>query len=40
MRKLNAIMREGKYKEEVWKEITGKTVEELNQQWRASLVKP
>jgi hypothetical protein len=37
--KLNAIMREGKYKEEVWKELTGKTVEELNQEWRRSLVR-
>jgi hypothetical protein len=37
--KLNSIMRAGKYREEVWKEITGKTVEELNQEWRRSLVK-
>jgi hypothetical protein len=39
VKKLNAAMREGKYKEELWKEITGKTLEELGQQWRASLVK-
>jgi hypothetical protein len=37
VRKLNAIMREGKYKEEVWKELTGKTVEELGEEWKASL---
>jgi hypothetical protein len=37
--KLNNIMREGKYKEEVWKELTGKAVEELNQEWRRSLVR-
>jgi hypothetical protein len=37
--KLNSIMREGKYKEDVWKEITGKTIEELNQEWRKSLVR-
>jgi hypothetical protein len=37
VRKLNAAMREGKYKEELWKEITGKTVEELGQEWKKSL---
>lgn len=37
--KMNAIMRDGKYSEDVWKELTGKTVEELNQEWRRSLVK-
>jgi hypothetical protein len=37
--KLNAIMRDGKYQEEVWKELTGKTVEELNQEWRRTLVR-
>jgi hypothetical protein len=37
VRKLNAAMREGKYKEEIWKEITGKTVEELGQEWKKSL---
>jgi hypothetical protein len=39
VRKLNKAMREGTYKEEIWKTVTGKTVEELNQDWRASLVK-
>ncbi len=37
--KLNALMREGKYKEEAWKELTGKTLEELNQDWRRSLAR-
>jgi hypothetical protein len=37
--KLNTIMREGKYQEEVWKELTGKTVDELNQEWRRTLVR-
>jgi hypothetical protein len=35
--KLNQAMREGKYKEEMFKELTGKTVQELNEEWRASL---
>jgi hypothetical protein len=37
--KLNAIMREGKYQEDTWKELTGKGVEELNQEWRRTLVR-
>jgi hypothetical protein len=37
VRKLNAAMREGKYKEELWKELTGKTVVELGQEWKKSL---
>ena len=37
VRKLNAAMREGKYKVELWKELTGKTVEELGQEWKKSL---
>ncbi len=39
VRKLNAVMREGKYKEDVWKELTGKPVEELGREWQKSLVK-
>ena len=39
VRKLNAVMREGKYKEEVWKELTGKPVEELGREWQKSLAK-
>ncbi len=37
--KLNAVLRDGKYDAKVWKEITGKTVEELDRQWRESLAK-
>jgi hypothetical protein len=37
--KLNAILRENKYDSGVWKTLTGKTVEELNQEWRQSLAK-
>jgi hypothetical protein len=37
VRKINAVMREGKYKEEVFKELTGKTVQELGDEWTASL---
>lgn len=35
--KLNAACREGKYRAEVWKELTGKDVEELGQEWKESL---
>ncbi len=37
VRKLNQIMREGNYKEEIFKELTGKTVQELDEEWRISL---
>jgi hypothetical protein len=37
VRKLNQALREGEYKEEVWKQWTGKTVQELGEEWRASL---
>ena len=37
--KLNKAMREGKYKEELFKELTGKTVQELDEEWRAALKK-
>ena len=39
VRKLNATMRAGKYKPEVWKELTGLTVEELGREWQKSLAK-
>ena len=39
VRKLNALMREGKYKPEVWKELTGLTVEELGREWQKSLAR-
>jgi hypothetical protein len=36
VKKLNRAMREGTYKEEYWKDLTGKTVQELDKEWRAS----
>ena len=39
VKKLNRAMREGKYTAELWKGLTGKTVEELGQEWRRTLVK-
>jgi hypothetical protein len=35
--KLNKLMREGKYKEEVFKELTGKDLKALDEEWRATL---
>jgi len=37
--KLNALLRENKYDAGVWKTLTGKSVEELNKEWRESLAK-
>lgn len=37
--KFNAQLRAGKYDAEMWKKYTGKTVEELNQEWKKSLIK-
>ena len=37
VRKLNAAMRQGKYTPEFWKENTGKTIEELSEEWVKSL---
>jgi hypothetical protein len=34
VKKLNTAAREGRYKEELWKECTGKTVEELGDEWK------
>ena len=34
VRKLNAAAREGKYTEQLWKDCTGKTLQELGDQWR------
>ncbi len=39
VRQLNAAMREGKYTEELFKGLTGKTVKELDEEWRMSLKK-
>ena len=35
--KLNTLMREGRYREDAFKEFTGKTVQELGEEWRATL---
>lgn len=35
--KLNKLMRDGKYKPEVFQELTGKSVEDLDEEWRATL---
>lgn len=34
IQKLNAAAREGRYKEELWEEYTGKTINQLGEQWR------
>jgi hypothetical protein len=39
VKKLNKAMRDGEYKEDLWKEYTKKTVQELDEEWRASLKK-
>jgi len=37
VRKLNAALRAGRYRETIFKEATGKTVQELGEEWKASL---
>lgn len=37
VRKLNAALREGNYTEDLWKQYTNHTVEELGEQWKAWL---
>jgi hypothetical protein len=39
VRKLNKALREGEYKDELWKELTKKTAKELDEEWRATLKK-
>ena len=39
IKKLNAAMREGRFSEEMWKQLTGKTADELNAEWKATLEK-
>jgi hypothetical protein len=39
VRKLNAALRDGDYKDELFQKYTGKTVKELDEAWRASLTK-
>ncbi len=37
IRQLNRALREGKYDEDLFRQITGKTVQELDEEWRATL---
>jgi hypothetical protein len=37
--KLNAALRDGLYKEEMWKDLTGKTLQELGDAWKENLAK-
>jgi hypothetical protein len=37
VRKLNAALREGEYKPEIWQALTKKTVQELGEEWKESL---
>jgi hypothetical protein len=37
VRKLNKAMREGEYKEDIWRALTKKSVQELDEEWRASI---
>lgn len=39
VRKLNKAMREGEYREEIWKTLTKKSVKELDDEWRETLKK-
>lgn len=38
--KINSAARDGRYQEQLWKELTGKTVQELGAEWKSSLEKP
>ncbi len=37
--KVNALCREGKYTDQFWKDTTGKTITELNDDWKAGIAK-
>jgi hypothetical protein len=37
VRKLNKMMREGEYKKEIFQKLTGKSLEKLGEEWRATL---
>jgi len=37
--KVNAACRQGKYVDELWQEITGKSLPDLNEEWKAALQK-
>jgi len=40
VKKLNAALREGQYREELWSEWTGKPVEELGKEWKLTIGSP
>ena len=37
--KVNALVRQGKYTDDFWKKLTGKTIDQLNAEWKKSLEK-
>jgi len=37
--KLNKLMRDGNYRDDIFKDLTDKTLEELDEEWRATLVR-
>jgi hypothetical protein len=37
VRKINQVLREGEFREEIFQELTGKTVQQLGEEWRDSL---
>jgi Peptidase of plants and bacteria len=37
VRKLNRALRDGRYEEDLFQQLTGKTVQELDEEWRATL---
>ena len=39
VKKVNKLMREGRYKKEIFQELTGKNLEELDKEWVATLTK-
>jgi Peptidase of plants and bacteria len=39
VQKLNKLMREGRYKKEIFHELTGKSLEDLDKEWRAALAR-
>jgi hypothetical protein len=40
VRKVNKGLRDGVYREEIWKTLTKKTLKELDEEWRESLKQP
>jgi hypothetical protein len=37
--KVNAACRQGRYSDDLWKEMTGKSLQELNEEWKAAVQK-